>query len=173
MKTLPFVLMGIGALAIAGCGSKESVKAGEPGTGKPPAAVEAPANAPVLAVSTVQVQNADKTEAGVVTDIIRTELMKLGKWRVIDREHMDEALRGQVLALAGVSSDADAVHLGKLLNAQLMGIGTYGKFMEMPVVTFRIVEVETGLAKYAGTAQGKNIDALRKEIAKMVQGFAK
>jgi hypothetical protein len=167
------MLAGVAALALAGCGSTESVKATPETAAATPAPVAAPANAPVLAVSTVQGQNVNKAEASLVTDMIRSELMALGTWRVIDRDHMDEALKGQVLALAGVTSDSDAIHLGKLLNAQLMGLGTYGQLMGVNVVTFRIVDVETGLAQFAGTAQGKDPAELRREIAKMVRGFTR
>ncbi|MEK7474047.1 MAG: hypothetical protein AAB152_00295 [Candidatus Coatesbacteria bacterium] len=171
MKTHALMLVGVAALALAGCGSKESVKATPEGTA--PAPVAAPADAPVLAVSTVQGQSVNKAEAGLVTDMIRSELMALGRWRIIDRERMDEALKGQVLALAGVTSDSDAVHLGKLLNAKLIGLGTYGQLMGVNVVTFRIVDVETGLAINAGTAQGKDPAELRREIAKMVRSFSR
>jgi hypothetical protein len=172
MKTHAWMFAGVVTLALVGCGgSKEAVK-GEPEAGAP-APVATPANAPVLAVSTVGGQNVNKAEAALVTDMIRTELMALGKWRVIDRDHMDEALKGQVLAMAGVTSDTDAVHLGKLLNAQLIGLGTYGQLMGVNVVTFRIVDVETGLAQHAGTAQGKDPVELRKGIAAMVKGFAR
>jgi hypothetical protein len=178
MRTIPIVALGIAALVLAGCGSAGAVKGDSAGTpvaaaaaGSP--AVAPPADAPVLAVSSVQGQTVDKAEAALVTDIIRTELMSLGKYRVIDREHMDEALKGQVLAMAGATSDSDAINLGRLLNAKLMGVGTYGKLMGVNVVTFRIVDVETGLAQHAGTAQGKDLDELRHEIAKMVNGFSR
>jgi hypothetical protein len=184
MKTLPMIAAGILSLALAGCGSTGTPKGAPAGTAAaavtpsataPSAtpAVTPPADAPVLAVSTVQGQGVDKAQATLVTDIIRTELMGLGRWRVIDRERMDEALKGQVLAMAGVTSDADAASLGKLLNAKLIGLGTFGQLMGVNVVTFRIVDVETGLAINAGTAQGADLGELRKEIAKMVKGFAR
>ena len=172
MKTRMLVLIGTAALVVGGCSSKGAVKGGDASV-QGPAPVAAPADAPVLAVTAVQAQNVEKAEAAIVTDIIRSEIMALGKWRVIDRERMDELLKGQALAMAGVASDAEAVSLGKLLNAQLIGLGTYGTLMGANVVTYRIVNVETGLAIHAGTAQGKDIAGLRAEVSKMVKNFAR
>jgi len=94
-----------------------------------------------------------------------------GRYRLVDRDHMDKALQEQALKLAGVSSDADAASMGKLLNARYIGVGSYGTLLGANVVNFRIVDAETGLAKRAGTAEGATFDELRRSIATMVAGF--
>ncbi len=169
MKLQPIVMPLVPALALLaalGCGGHAVRSAAAVTPPRTPAA-----DAPVLAISSLKAQNTPANEAAMVTDLLRKELMATGHWRVIDRESMDAAVGAQALALAGGGSDADAANLGKLLNARLIGVGTYGSLMGATVVTFRIVDVETGLATNAGTAEGKTSEEVRASLARMVGGF--
>ncbi len=154
-----------GALCVAGCGGGSGVTADET------AVVAAPADAPVLAVGALATQGTEAAEAGIVTDLLRKELLRLGRWRVIDRESQMALLQGHALQLAGAATEAEAVSLGKLLNARLITVGTYGLLMGQKVVTCRVVDVETGLAQFAGNAEGKTVDELKRSIAAMVKAF--
>lgn len=152
--------------ALAGCGGGAGVA-----DGANSGVIPAPADAPVLAVSSLATQGTDAAEAAVVTDLLRRELMKLGRWRVIDREAQQAMLTGHALQLAGVASESEAASLGKLLNARLITVGTYGVLMGQKVVTCRIVDVETGLAQHAGTAEGTTVDELKRSLTEMAGGF--
>lgn len=156
------------AVLLAGCGGGAGVK--NPG-GDDAAVVIAPADAPVLAVTALTTQGTDAAEAGIVTDLLRRELMRLGRWRVIDRESQQTLLANHALQLSGATAESEAASLGKLLNARLITVGTFGLLMGQKVVTCRIVDVETGLATNAGTAEGKTVDDLKRSLAVMVRGF--
>ena len=151
-------------LGMAGCG-------GGPGRTTAAAVVEPPADAPVLAMMPLKAEGTAASDAAIISDLVRQELLAVGRWRVVDRAAMDAAMAGKALAIAGVGSDADAASLGKLLNARLMGVGSYGLLMGTKVVTFRIVDVETGLAKWAGTAEGATQPDLKRSLAAMVATF--
>lgn len=155
------------AAVLAGCGGGRVKSGGADDTG----IVIAPADAPVLAVTSLATQGTEPAECAIVTDLLRRELMRTGRWRVIDRESQQALLAGHALQLAGVASESEAASLGKLLNARLITVGTFGLLLGQKVVTCRIVDVETGLATYAGTAEGKTVDDLKRSLAVMVRGF--
>lgn len=156
------------ALVAAGCGGK-AVKPEAAGTAAP--AVTPAADAPVVAVAKLAGTGVSEADATMVTDMIRQAMAATGRYRIVDREHMDKALQEQALKLAGVSSDADASTMGKLLNARYIGVGSYGTLLGANVVNFRIVDAESGLARRAGTAEGATFAELRKSIDTMVKGF--
>jgi len=156
------------AILFAGCGGGAGVAGGG---ADETVVVVAPQDAPVLAVTSLAMQGTDAAEAAIVTDLLRRELMRLGRWRVIDRESQQALLAGHALQLAGVASEAEAASLGKLLNARLITVGTFGILMGQKVVTCRIVDVETGLATNAGTAEGKTVEELKRGLADMVRTF--
>jgi hypothetical protein len=43
--------------------------------------------------------------------------------------------------------------------------------MGQKVVTCRVVDVETGLATHAGSAEGTTVDELKRSLMTMVRGF--
>lgn len=159
----------LAALVAVGCGGKAAV---QPVASDPAAPVVAPAaDAPVVAVARLAGTGVSDADAVMVTDMIRQAMAATGRYRIVDREHMDKAMQEQALKLAGVNSDADASTMGKLLNARYIGVGSYGTLLGANVVNFRIVDAESGLAKRAGTAEGATLPELRRSIETMVKGF--
>jgi curli biogenesis system outer membrane secretion channel CsgG len=158
------------ALLLGGCGGRAAVKP-EAAAAPTAPAVEAAADAPVIAVAKVAGTGVSDADAILVTDMIRQAMTATGRYRIVDRDHMEKVLQEQALKMAGVTSDADAANLGKLLNARYIGVGSYGTLLGANVVNFRIVDAETGLARKAGTAEGATLAELRKSIGSMVAGF--
>lgn len=159
-------------LLLVGCGGHTTVK---PARSAQPAAaapvVQPAADAPVVAVAKLGGSGVSDVDAQLVTDMIRQAMTATGKYRIVDRDHMDKMLQDQALKMAGVTSDTAAADLGKLLNARFIGVGSYGTLLGANVVNFRIVDAETGLARRAGTAEGATLPELRASIEKMVAGF--
>jgi len=161
------------AVAMAGCGGVPVKGAADGADQETETAAVAPdANAPVVLVSQLAGQGVTPEEAALVTDMVRKELMATGKFRVIDRADMDKVLGQKAAQLAGLSADAETVQFGKLLNAQLTGTGSFGKLMGSYVLNFRLVSVETGEAKNAGSAGGSTLAELKKGIRKFARDFA-
>jgi curli biogenesis system outer membrane secretion channel CsgG len=68
--------------------------------------------------------------AAAMQDVFVTELVKSGKFRVIDRERLDALMREKNLALSGDVDPATAVRAGKLLGVEYFLVGAvteYGK----------------------------------------------
>jgi curli biogenesis system outer membrane secretion channel CsgG len=163
----------LAAAVMAGCGGAP-VKGTADGAdqGDETVAVAPDANAPVVLVSQLAGQGVTPEEAALVTDMVRRELMATGKFRVIDRADMDKVMAQKAAQLAGLSADAETVQFGKLLNAQFTGTGSFGKLMGSYVLNFRLVSVETGEAKNAGSAEGTTLAELKKGIRKFAKDFA-
>jgi curli biogenesis system outer membrane secretion channel CsgG len=184
MKRAGWTVCLVAASLLSGCGGAPTRNAGDSeriarpaetaaGSGVTTPAAKAPAgDAPVVAISQINGQGVTQEEVALVTDMVRQELMATGKFRVIDRSNMDKILGEKVLQLSGAGSDAESVQFGKLLNARLSGAGSFGKLMGSYVLNFRLVDVETGEAKYAGSSEGNTLADLRKGIHKFAGEFA-
>ncbi len=66
--------------------------------------------------------------AGAVQEVLVTELVKSGKFRVIEREKLDALLREKNLSLSGSVSAATAVEAGRLLGVEYMVTGAITEY---------------------------------------------
>ena len=178
-----------------------AVLAGCAGGGKPAdtsaAATAAAAtpnpNAPVLGLSGLEARGVTEADARSVADMLSgelnatgafrvvdreqtakmlaRELMSTGAFRVVDREQMAQILADKAAKMAGTVEEGaeDAV---KLLNARLLGVGSFGMLMGSYVVNFRIVDAETGETRASGTVQGKDLKQLQAGIKDMAVKLA-
>lgn len=150
---------------MAGCGGKSAVK--EDASGVKAAAVVPAADAPTLAVVRLKEQGVSEAEATLVSDMLRDAIAQTGKFRVIEREQMERIMAEKAIALTSVTTDSAEAGVAKLMNARFMGVGSFGKLMGNYVLSFRVVDVETGLMKGAGTAEGETLDKIKKGISKI------
>jgi hypothetical protein len=173
-RTLAGAVMVMACLAfLAGCRSPDMRRARAAAAANAArAAAAAAAEAPVVVVAPISAEGTYALEAVVVADMVRQELLATGRFQVIDRSHMDQFLAQKAVRLASGSSEADAQNAARLLNASLMGTGTFGSLMGKYVLTFRLADVETGKARYAGTAEGKSLEELQGGIRKLALEFA-
>ena len=65
-----------------------------------------------------------------VSDILRSELVKTGKFTVIERKEMGNILKEQSFQLTGCSDVECAVQVGKLLSARKILVGSVSKLGE-------------------------------------------
>lgn len=83
-------------------------------------------------------------EARILTNRLRTNLVLLDIYSVIDRGNMEQILEEQDFQLAGCTSDECAVEVGQLLGAKLILAGSIGKIGQIFSIELRLIEVETG-----------------------------
>lgn len=151
-----------------------AILAGCSGAGKPPepAAVGRPnPDAPVLGLAGLEARGVTDADARSVAEMLARELMSTGAFRVVDREQMAQILADKAAKMAGTVEEGaeDAV---KLLNARLLGVGSFGMLMGSYVVNFRIVDAETGETRASGTVQGKDLKQLQAGIKDMAVKLA-
>lgn len=83
-------------------------------------------------------------EATALSNRLRNELFRLGKFYVVDRGMMETILAEQDFQQTGCTSNDCLVEVGKLLGAQQMVGGSVSKVGRTFTVSARLVDVETG-----------------------------
>lgn len=66
--------------------------------------------------------------AAAIQDVFVTELVKSGKFRVIDRERLDALMREKNLSLSGAVDPSTAVRAGKLLGVEYFLVGSITEY---------------------------------------------
>jgi len=87
----------------------------------------------------------DSEELGEgAAEILRTTLVETGKYIVVERSMLKEALKEQKLGQSGTIDQNTAVGIGKILGAQIVAVGSVVKLGESYTLNIRFVDVETG-----------------------------
>ena len=108
-------------------------------------------------------------ELGVaVAEILRTELVGIGDYTVIERGMLEQLLSEQQLQLTGAVDSETAVEIGKLVGAKLVVIGSIVKTGSVYTINSRFIDVETGVAKVGQNIRGQGED----QISNMVHQLA-
>ncbi len=110
-----------------------------------------------------------------LTDRLRTELVNLKVFTVLERGQMAEILNEQGFNMSGCTSSECAVEAGRLLGVQQMVAGDVGKVGNVLTIDVRVFDVETGkiLQAHQFNHQGNASELLllMKKIAKKLAGM--
>ena len=113
-----------------------------------------------------------KGSGGTVADVMVTQLLVLGKYKVIERSQIERIIQEQGLSQAGVVDVSTAQEAGRILGVEAVVIGSVTEYQmkkghvplyitNIPTRSYsvgasaRIVNVETGEILYSCTAVGK------------------
>jgi TolB-like protein len=130
-----------------------------------------------LAVSDLAAQGVKESEAAVISEQLRVELMKSPRIRLIERSQMQEILKEQGFQQSGCTNDACAVEVGQLLGVQNMVIGSVGMAGSYTVLSVRVIDVGTGMVVVNESVKTKGgIDevlesGIRDVTAKLTKGL--
>lgn len=80
-----------------------------------------------VAISDLIGQGIDATSTSIISDRLRTELVKSGQISVLERNAMQEILKEQGFQQTGCTSDACAIQIGQLLGVSKIVVGSVGK----------------------------------------------
>ncbi len=83
-------------------------------------------------------------EAATLTDRLRSEMVDIGVFMVVERGQMEMILEEQGFQQTGCTSAECAVEVGKLLGVQKMVTGSIGKIGKLFTVDVRMFDVLTG-----------------------------
>jgi len=106
-----------------------------------------------LAVATFDAAEVSASDAAVISDLFRMEMVKDGSFDVVEKASMEKILQEQAFQQTGCTSTECAVKLGKILNVQYLVLGSVGKLFGSYVITIRVVKVETGKIMYSDAEQ--------------------
>ncbi|MFA5858072.1 MAG: CsgG/HfaB family protein [Elusimicrobiota bacterium] len=102
------------------------------------------ADKPNIAIAEFAARNVSEVDAVAISDIIRIELVRINQFNIIERKNMESILKEQMFQLQGCTDQECAVKMGRILNANLMVIGTVFKIEQIYHITADIINVETG-----------------------------
>lgn len=126
-----------------------------------------------VAVMDMTAQNMSAGDAAVITDLLRSELVKTRKFNVLERGNMEKILAEQAFQQTGCTSDDCAVKLGKMLNCQRMVSGSLGKLAAEYYLNVRVVDIETGRVLWSDSAGAKAVRDLTKQLPDLAAKMAK
>ncbi len=95
-----------------------------------------------------------------VAEIMRTELIGTGQFRVVERAQISKALSEQQLQHSGLIDDRSAVQIGKFIGADLIIVGSVVKIGDSYTINSRMIDVKTGEAKLGKNVSGNNLNLL-------------
>lgn len=97
-----------------------------------------------IAVLSLDAHGISGSEADVLTIRLRSLLVNLAKYDVVDRSRMEDIFQEQGFQQTGCTSNECVVEAGKLLGVQKMLAGSIGKFGTVYTLDLRLIDVETG-----------------------------
>ncbi len=113
-----------------------------------------------------------QSETAFISDFVRGDLVKTGKFNVVEKNSMDKILAEQGFQNSGCSSADCAVAMGKILNVKTIIVGSCGKLLNKYIVTLNAVEVESSKIVYSDNISVDNPDDLRSNVAELVKKYA-
>jgi hypothetical protein len=108
-----------------------------------------------LAVADLEAQGVKESDAAVVAEQLRFELMKDSRIRMIERSQMEAILKEQGFQETGCTNEACGVEMGQLLGVRNMVIGSVGAAGSYTVLSVRVLDVRTGQVAVSSSQRTK------------------
>jgi len=102
-----------------------------------------------IAVMDFKAVGVSEKSARVISNIVRTQLIKMDTCIVVERTQMDAIMQEQGLQMSGCTDESCAIKVGRLMSANRILIGEVGSMGKAIVITVRIVDVEKGVSDFA------------------------
>ena len=82
-------------------------------------------------------------EVRILSTRLESELVKLGKYNVVERSKIDEILKEQKFQISGCVEEC-MIEVGKMLGAKQIILGSVGKLEDLHTITVKLVDVTSG-----------------------------
>lgn len=99
---------------------------------------------PTIAILDFVGMGISNSEALTLSIRFGTQLVKLGRYKVIERNQVKRIIQEQDFQLTGCVASDCAVEIGQLIGAQQMIAGSVGKVGTVYTIDLKIIDVETG-----------------------------
>ncbi len=124
---------------------------------------------PTLAVAEFEAQGVSASDAAVICDLFRSEMVQAGRFSVVEKANMEKILNEQAFQQTGCTTQECAVKLGKILNVRYLAVGSFGKLLDQYVLSVRVVDVETARVAHSDSEQGRDVEEIRKGISSIAR----
>ena len=91
----------------------------------------------------LEVDGLSVSESATLTNRLRSELVKIDSFTIVERSKMNEILDEQGFQMTGCTSSECAVEAGKILSVNRICTGNIGKVGSIYTLTIRLVDVES------------------------------
>ena len=115
---------------------------------------------PTVAVMDFETVGSEEHLGKAVAEIMRTELINTGQFRVLERSQLDRAISEQKLQKSGLIDNKSVVELGKLLGANFIIIGSVVKMGTAYTINSRMIDIKTGEATLGRNVTGNDLNLL-------------
>jgi curli biogenesis system outer membrane secretion channel CsgG len=125
-----------------------------------------------IAVNDLAGEGIEASEARIISDRLRSELINSEMFRVMERGEMETILKEQGFQQSGLCTDQSCmVEMGKILGVRNIIAGTIGKIGGMYTISTRMIDVATGEVKFSVTLDCKCAisDVLTKSVPTIAQ----
>lgn len=104
-----------------------------------------------IAVLNLLAKNVAEGDASALSDRLAIEMVRTGKFTVIERERLNEILDEQGFQMSGCTSDECIVQIGRLANVEQVVAGSVSRVGTVYSIAARIVSVESGQIMHIAT----------------------
>jgi hypothetical protein len=109
-----------------------------------------------VAVNDLSGEGIEASEARIISDRLRSELINSEIFRVMERGEMESILKEQGFQQSGACNDQSCmVEMGQILGVKHIIAGTIGKIGGMYTISTRMIDVGTGEVKFSVTLDCK------------------
>ncbi len=108
-----------------------------------------------IAVMDLRAEGVSAKTSRVVTNMLRTNLINLKKFTIVERSQMDLILKEQGFQQTGCTDQDCAVQIGKVLSVRKILIGELSSIGSSLMMTIRIVDVETRRSRICRDGKGE------------------
>jgi len=119
-------------------------------------AVAVVAEQPAVAIVEFEAKNCDAGIAEAVGEIMRTEIIATGKYRVIERAQLARVMEEHALQMSGLVDTSTIAELGKLVGADFVAVGSVSGLGGTYTISVRYIDVETAEAVLGRTETATN-----------------
>jgi Curli production assembly/transport component CsgG len=125
-----------------------------------------------IAVNDLTGEGVEASEARIISDRFRSELINSNTFRVMERGEMETILKEQGFQQSGMCNDKSCmVEMGQILGVKQIFAGTIGKIGGMYTISTRMIDIATGEVRFSVTVDCKCSisDVLTKSVPSIAQ----
>jgi TolB-like protein len=97
-----------------------------------------------LAVLDLDAEGISDSDSRIISERLRTELFKTGKFQVLERDKMKMILNEHSFQSSGCTSNECAIEIGKIIGVRGIIAGVIGKIGNLTTINIRLIDVSTG-----------------------------
>jgi hypothetical protein len=117
-----------------------------------------------IAIMDLKSDSLSQKTVSTISNMLRTELINIGSFVVVERGQMDAILKEQGLQQTGCTDQSCVVEMGKLLSAKKILVGEVSTLGKAIIITIRVVDVEKGVSEFGSSEKADSEDNLDKAV---------